>query len=230
MGKFDEYLFHPSSLGELMTPAKSGDGLGETCKGKLMEIWIEETYGRRKDFVNKYMEKGTEMEDDSITLYSLVTGTLYNKNKEKFRNDFLIGTPDIIDGDTVLDVKTSWDIFTFHSVIKKPVNKIYIWQLHGYMDLLKKQNSKLVYCLVDTPLRLIEDAKRKLAWSMGLIDPDINPEYVKQAEQIERNMTFGDIPKEKRYIAFTIPRNEELIKEAHEKLPECRKFLNELTF
>lgn len=234
MGRFDNYKFHPSSLGKIMTSAKSGEGLGETCKAHLLECWIEATYGRKKDITNKYIEKGTLVEEDAITLYSLVTKTFYKKNKETIENEFLIGTPDLFLGPeirkatSIKDIKSSWDIFTFHSVMSKPMNKDYDWQLQGYSDLTGANDLGLVYCLVDTPLHLINDAKRKLQWTMGVIDPDVNHEYIEQCEQIEKNMTFGDIPKEKRYIEFSLKRDNKKIEEAKEKMLACRKFLNEL--
>lgn len=233
---FSTYKFHPSSLGKVMTPAKAkGEALGETCKEALLEIWIEETYGRRKEFVNKYMEKGTLQEEESITLYSIVTKTFYKKNTEQVSNDLLIGTPDLYKGETIMtaeeikDIKTSWDLFTFYKVFGKPVNPIYKWQMQGYMDITGAKESGLVYCLVDTPLHLIEDAKRKLQWAMNIIDPQAHPEFQVQSEQIEKNMTFSlDIPREHRWVEFKIPRSEEMIEDAHEKLPLCRNFMNEL--
>lgn len=233
---FSNHKFHPSKLGEIMTPAKAKDDkLGETCKSALLEIWIEETYGRRKDITNKYMEKGTLQEEESITLYSLGTKTFYKKNTEQVSNDFLIGTPDLYKGETIMtaeeikDIKTSWDLFTYFAVFSKPVNPKYKWQMQGYMDITGAKDSGLVYCLVDTPLHLIEDAKRKLQWAMNVIDPQANPELLKQFDQIEKNMTFSlDIPKEHRWIEFKISRDSEMIDEAHEKLPLCRNFLNEL--
>ena len=233
---FDNYLFHPSALGEIMTDDRSGKNMGETCKKKLLECWIEATYGRTKEFTNKYMEKGTLMEEDSITLYSLVTKKFHKKNLEQIKNGFFIGTPDLYDGkdiyhvEVIKDIKTSWDIFTFYEVLHKPVNKHYIWQLQAYMDLTGAEEAGLVYCLVDTPLHLIDDAKRKLQWAMNVIDPEANPEFQAKCEQIEKNMTFSlDIPKEKRYIEFKIERNDEMIREAHSRIFEARKFMNELS-
>lgn len=232
---FSKYLFHPSSLGELMTPPKAkGELLGETCKSKLLEIWIEETFGRRKEFTNKYMEKGTLQEEESITLYSVETNTFYKKNAETISNSMFVGTPDLYKGSAIMeateikDIKTSWDLFTFYGVIPKPLNKNYKWQLHGYMDLTPARLSGLVYCLVDTPLHLIEDAKRKLQWAMNVIDPDASPELQAQFEQIEKNMTFGDIPARMRWHEFVVPYEQELIDEAYTKLPLCRDFLNSL--
>lgn len=233
---FETYLFHPSSLGDIMTNDRSGKQMGETSKKKILECWIEETYKRKKDISNKYMEKGTLMEEDSITLYSLVTKKFNKKNIEQIRNDFFVGTPDLYDGEDIYhateikDIKTSWDIFTFYENLHKPVNKNYIWQLQAYMDLTGAKEAGLVYCLVDTPLHLIEDAKRKMMWAMNVIDPQANPEALKACEQIEKNMTFSlDIPKEKRYIEFKVKRDQSMIDEAHERVIEARAFMQELS-
>jgi len=136
---FSEHKFHPSSLGKLMTPAKAKDDLlGETCKEALLEIWIEETYGRRKDITNKYMEKGTLQEEDSITLYSLVTKTFYKKNTDQVSNDFLIGTPDLYKGETIMtaeeikDIKTSWDAIGQYYFIRIFLHIFTAWDAKGY--------------------------------------------------------------------------------------------------
>src|SRR5688572_6866159 len=146
---FSNHKFHPSKLGAIMTSAKASEGLGETCKQALLEIWIEETYGRRKDISNKYLEKGTLQEEESITLYSLVTKTFYKKNTEQVSNDLLIGTPDLYKGESIMtateikDIKSSWDLFTFFSVFSKPINKNYRWQMQGYMNITGARDSGL---------------------------------------------------------------------------------------
>lgn len=232
---FDNYNFHPSSLGLIMTDSRTKEPIGETAKAHLLQCWIEETYGRKKDISNKYIEKGLAQEEESITLYSLVTKKFHKKNTETISNDFFIGTPDLYDGNSIkeaeliLDIKTSWDIFTFFATLQKPLNKNYYWQLQAYMDLTGASVSKLVYCLVDTPENLILDEKRKLQWAMGIIDPDANSEYLAKCEQIEKNMRFSDIPKEERYIAFEVKRNDEDIKKAHDRVIECRNYLNKFT-
>jgi superfamily I DNA and/or RNA helicase len=132
---FDNYIFHCSSLGALMTDPRSGSGLSETCKGELLKIWIQAKYGRSKPLENKYVEKGNMVEEDSITLYSRVHKKVYEKNTEYFENRFICGTPDIIDKPKVRDIKSCWDIFTFYSNILKPLDKGYILQVNGYCDL-----------------------------------------------------------------------------------------------
>jgi hypothetical protein len=233
--KFNKHLFHPSDLGRLMTGSRSkNDPLGETCKALLMESWIEITFGRKKDITNKYIEKGLRQEEDSITLYSLVKNKFHKKNTTTIANKFFVGTPDLYDGysirqsDHVIDIKTSWDIFTFFSTLSEPVNRNYYWQMQAYMDLTGAKKATLAYCLVNTPLNLILDQKRKLMWSMGVIDPDSDIEYLKKCELIDRNMIYDDIPKEKRVVTIEIERNELHINEAKEKILLCRKYLNQI--
>lgn len=229
MSLFSDYKFHPSSLGMIMTEAKvKGDLLGETAKAHLMECYVSKKYGRRKDVTNAYIEKGLLAEEDSFDLYTLVKDKLFVKNKETFSNDWFIGTPDLIDGQLVVDIKTSWDIFTFFSVMGKAINKMYYWQLQAYMDLTGCTEAKLVYCLVNTPFKLIEDQKKKLMWTMGVIDPEADEAYIKACEMVEKNSNYDDIPMEERYIEFTVPRDNEAIQKAHSRVEFCRNFLNQL--
>ncbi len=222
---FNEYLFHASSLGKVMTDSRTKEQLGETCKAHLLECYIAEKYGRHKEIKNKYIEKGIAAEEDSLTLYSRVTKKPYFKNKELFKNDFFVGTPDIIEDDKIIDIKTSWDIHTFFAVLHKPINSAYEWQLQAYMDLTGKKHATLVYCLVNTPEHLINDAKRKLSWEMGVIDPDANELYQEACLALEREMIFDDIPIKERYIEFSFEYDEKRILASYEKIKLCRGFL-----
>jgi len=232
MALFDDYKFHPSSLGLIMTNDRSGRGIGETCIKHLVECYVGHAYGREKTIENDFIEKGNLVEEDSITLYSLVTKKFYKKNKEQIENDFLIGTPDLFTGpdirhaDTIKDIKSSWDIFTFFANLPKATNKKYEWQLWGYEDLTGAKDGALVYCLVNTPSQLVEDKKRWLARKMGVIDEDMSPEYQAACEQIDKLSVYDDIPKEKRYFEFEIKRDQEKIEEAHARVKACREIMN----
>jgi hypothetical protein len=234
MESFDKHLFHPSQIGNLMTESRTKEQWGETAKGYLLECWIEKTYGRRKDISNKYMEKGTLAEEDSIDLYSLAKKQYFEKNKDRIANEFFIGTPDLYTGksiteaDMVIDLKTSWDIFTFYSVMLKPINKLYYYQLQAYMDLTGAKEARLVYCLVNTPIHLVEDEKKKTMWKMGIIDPDTDEAYLEACRRIELNAYYDDIPEEDRYIDFIIERNDTDIERMHNRIIEARNFLNQL--
>ena len=215
-----------------MTDSRTKEPLGETCKAHLMECYIEQVYKRRKDFTNKYIERGIACEEDSLTLYSRVMKEFFKKNKQTFSNDFLCGTPDILTTDDVIEIKTSWDIFTFHSVIHKAINKDYFWQVQAYMELAERQRAKLVYCLVDATPEMVEDAKKKLMWQFNTIDRtaiELNPEYTEACAEVDKAMTFGDIPIEERYLQITIDREPEAMRKAHVRIQECREFLTKLT-
>lgn len=231
---FDNYKFHPSSLGLIMTNSRTKDPLGETAKAHLIECYIERIYGRYKDISNKYIEKGLMAEEDSIDLYSLVKKKMFAKNQELIENDYFIGTPDLYEGESIreakiiIDLKTSWNIFTFFTSMVKPLDTKYFWQLQAYMDLTGANKAKLVYCLVNTPLKLVEDEKKKTMWKMGVIDEEADQIYQTACNEIDKNSYYDDIPMEKRYIEFTIERDQEKIDQAHERVMLCREFLNQL--
>src|SRR5687768_9189256 len=117
---FSNTLIRCSSLGKLMTEPKSAadkkaGNLGATAKKHLIEVYVNKVYGRQKDISTKYMEKGLAVEEDSITLYSRITKRMFKKNKERLRNAYIEGEPDIFLGpsiqkaELVVDTKSSWD-------------------------------------------------------------------------------------------------------------------------
>lgn len=226
---FDNYLFRASCIGKIMTDSRTKDPLGETAKKYLMQLWIEESYGRKKEFTNRYVEKGLATEEDGITLYSLVKGDLFNKNKQTFANEFVCGTPDIINEDEIVDIKSSWDIHTFHETLLSGINKIYFYQLQTYMALTEKKKARLAYVLVDAPDFLVNREKDYLARNMGLIDRDANKDYLEACEEIEKSMLFGDIDREKRYIEFTINYDQSVMDKVYERVKLCRGFLNAIS-
>lgn len=231
---FDDYKFHPSSLGLIMTDSRTKDDMGETCKAHLLECFIEKKYGRTKDVTNKFIEKGLLAEEDSIDLYTLVKDKLFIKNTDQLQNDFFVGTPDLFEGETIqtasviIDLKTSWNIFTFFQCMHKAIDKKYFWQLQAYMDMTGAKEGRLVYCLVNTPFKLVEDEKKKLTWTMGVIDTEADEAYIEACKRIDLNSNYDDIPIEEKYVEFIIPRDDEAIEKAHERVKFCRTFLNKL--
>lgn len=223
---FSNYKFHCSSLGKIMTESRTKEPLGETCKKHLLECYLYAKYGRRKMIENKYIEKGNLAEEDAITLYSLVTNTMYVKNTEIFENDFIVGIPDIIHKGKVKDIKNAWSIHTFFENMVTALNKDYVYQVNGYMALTESAEGSIVYTLVNTPDILIEQEKSKLRYKMGLIDPEANEVYLQAAAEIDRNCIFDDIPKEDRYMEFIVPVVD--MDKIYSRVMECRTFLNQL--
>ena len=214
-----------SAIGKIMTSPKSkGEVLSQTTKTYLQELAIEETFNIRKEFSSRYTDKGNEVEDLSIALCNdvLDIGFIY-KNEEHFTNDWITGTPDVNTSEILLDVKSSYDATTFPFFDTKLVNKSYFYQMHGYMWLTGKEESLLCYCLIDTPLQIVEDEIRREHWKANLIEESLDLRAFVQAKH-----TFGHIPKEKRLKVFKIAKDEQVIEEIKTRIEQCREYYNEL--
>jgi hypothetical protein len=231
---FSKTLFRCSSLGHLMVePRSKKEGLSETCKNHLTDVFVSNKYNRQTDIQNKFIQKGLMVEEDSITLYSRINKSFFKKNEEPLSNEFIKGTPDLYIGENInsssviIDIKSSWDIFTFYRNHNKEINNLYYWQLQGYMALTGAEEARLAYCLVDTPDVLVNDEKRKLLWQMGVASED-NPDFIEACIELDKLRKYGDIPIEERLIEFKIERNDDDITRLYERIASCRTFLNDL--
>lgn len=229
-------LFRCSSLGYIMTePKRKADVLSETCKGHLADLFISAKYGRKSDITSRYLEKGLAVEEDSLTLYSRVKRKLYVKNEERFTNNYISGTPDIIlvDGampTEIIDIKSSWDIHSFYRAKSKSLSDMYYWQLMGYMALTGATVGRIAYCLVNTPERFIEAEKRSLWYKMGQPSGD-NQEWIEASQEIDRNMVYDDIPmKERVYDEFVVTADEDEIERIYKRVADCREWMNKNLF
>lgn len=213
-----------SAIGKIMTaPRAKSETLSETCKTYLKEWVIEQLFNRKKEFSNKYTEKGLIVEDNSLDFIGeqLGLGLLF-KNEKYFENDFITGTPDVILPDLVIDAKNSWDVFTFPYFETEIPNKDYYWQAQGYMALTGKSKFKLVYVLSDTPYNLIDRECNSYCYKNG-IEPD-----VEIYNEFAAKMTYSDVPNEMKIKSFEIERNDADILAIKEKVKECRLFINQL--
>jgi hypothetical protein len=153
----------------------------------------------------------------------------------------------VISDSLIVDVKSSFDIFTFSAAKYGKINKDYYWQLQGYMWLTGVENAELSYCLCNTPAEIILDEKKKLAWKMRCIDNE-SDEYIRECKYIERNSIYDmalfqyenpyfdfhsnpddwefDIPASERVHTFTVPFDKSAIIEIIDKVSECRKFMD----
>jgi hypothetical protein len=222
----DNIKFRCSSLGAIMTEARTKSGqLSETCKSELIKVFINEKYGRSKNIQNKYLEKGITQEEESITLYSKFKKNYYVNNKARMSNDFITGEWDILKNEIVTDIKTSWDIFSFFKAKNEPLNKDYFFQLQGYMSLTGAKSATLAYCLVNTPLNLIEQEKKSLWYKLNC--PDLEAyDYLKGCEEIDRLSIYEDIPVNERVFEIEIERDEEIIQAINKRALECREWMN----
>ena len=230
--QWNETHIRASSVGYLMTePVTKADKeaglLSKTAQKHLLDVYIAEKYGRKKDIQTKQMKKGIEVEQESIDLLSMYLKMPFNKNEQRFTNDFISGSPDIIDNDRIIDIKSSYDLWTFIGNIPDKLDNLYYWQMQSYMWLTGTKSAVIAYCLVNTPENIIEQEKYYLLKKMDVATEE-NPEYVKEAMKIEFNMSFDDIAMEERILMFHVSRNEDDILRIQQKVEKAREFLREL--
>lgn len=208
-----------SGISQIMTNSRSKTGLSETTKNYLKSWVIENKYNRKQEIYSDYLKKGIQCEEEGFTLACKVLKLGFvQKNQESFENNFLTGTPDLIFKDTIIDIKNSWNLFTFPFFDTDAGNNYY-WQMQGYMALTGLDKAKVVFCLVNTPENLILNEAYKIANKRGM--------DVQDTEQEARQLhTFDDIPETDRIKVFDIYRNEDDIQAIYNRVAECREFIN----
>lgn len=151
--------FRCSSIGKLMTEprSKSEGPLSVGAKTYIRELAAQEIFGVDFQISSKAIEKGIEVEEDSIQLLNRVRGLALKKNSERRSNDFITGECDLFDNQSKRghDIKSSWSIQTFPILVADCEDKLYEWQMRGYMALWDAEEWEVNYCLVNTPDRLI---------------------------------------------------------------------------
>ena len=151
--------FRCSSIGKLMTAPKSkAEGpLSVGAKTYIRQLAAQEILGIDFEVSSKAMEKGIVCEQESINLLNSVRGLSLVKNTERKTNDYLTGECDLFDASKKRghDIKTSWSAATFPILSIDCEDKLYEWQMRGYMMLWDADEWEVNYCLVDTPETLI---------------------------------------------------------------------------
>jgi hypothetical protein len=247
-------LIRSHQTGDIMSGVKKGWSVEDslTCKRTLVKIFRRIKYNRDLSKSNKYTEKGITCEEDGITLYSRVKKKMFKKNTERLTNDFFSGELDLFEGKSIReaeethDIKCSWSLDTFPSLLDTP-DYDYVCQGQSYLDLTGAKRHTIAYCLVNATPKLIDDAKRKKSYELGVIDTETE-EYISACKEIEKDMIFDmelfkkqnphydlhtpmkewiyDIPMEERVITFTIERDEELIKSIKTRITNCRAWID----
>ena len=197
-----KFKIRASAAGKLMTkPRSKSEFLSKTTKSYLEEWTKEQIYGVRKNIQSKYLTKGNQVEDDAIMYASAEKGWLFaEKNEEYFEDEYFCGTPDVILEDKIIDIKSSWDCFSFPLFYNGIPNKDYYYQLQTYMHLTQKDKAQLVYVLMNTPEELT----------------------------LEESHDYSEIESKYRIKSFDIDYDEEVIYELQHKVIESREYIEQL--
>lgn len=244
--KVTQLCFKVQQLEQTKDEVQLSEGAQTHCVDKFTS-WY---YDRREDAYGKALDKGTRVEEDSITLVSILDKKPYWKNEERFTNEHIAGTPDLLIkvGERITevdDIKSSYDIFTFMRAKNDELKDLYYWQLQGYFALTGALKGRIRYCLVNAPADTIEAEKRTLFYRGGYSVTDT--EYIEKCIQIERNMIYDmglfrkqnpdyalqtdlstwvyDIPAVQRLHTFEVERNEEDINLIYRKVEKAREFI-----
>lgn len=202
-----EIKFRCSSIGKLMTePKTQKEGpLSVGARTYIRELAAQEIFG--VDFVvtSKAMEKGLICEEDAIQLVNRVRGLNLEKNTERRANEFITGECDMFDAgrNRGHDIKCSWSVATFPISEVDCVDKLYEWQMRGYMALWDADEWEVNYALVDTPDKLIG--------------------YEPLAMHV-----VGHIPENMRLTTWTVTRDMEKEKAMFEKVKHARAYYAEV--
>ncbi|MDH2051195.1 hypothetical protein [Achromobacter marplatensis] len=154
--------FRCSSIGKLMAnptaaAIKAGEVLSVGAKTYIRELAQQEILGVDFEFSGKEIQKGLEVEDQSIALLNRVRGLSLVKNAERRTNEWLTGECDLYHAERRRghDLKSSWSAKTFPGWLVDAIDSGYEWQMRGYMMLWDADQWEVNYALVDTPERLI---------------------------------------------------------------------------
>lgn len=206
--------------------------LSETCKSYLIQSYVLSKYGRVREIQTKQMIKGTISENESIQLFAALEKRPFEKNTYRLSNGYISGTPDLYDGETIIDsneiidIKSCWDIFTFLSNVDNPENDLYYWQIQGYLALTGATIGTIAYCLVNTPDSLIEGEKYNLLKRLDVATEEAS-EFKAEYAKLIANRRFDDIPMEERLLTISYERNDDDIAKMYQKVEKCREFLSE---
>jgi len=221
-------LFRASRIGMLMSdPRSKKEIISETAKAYLVEVFVEKKYGREKDLQNKYLEKGITMEGAAVALYNSVNFKELRKNELRISNEYIIGTPDLFEGNIlteakrIIDLKCSFDIFTFFKAKFSPINKMYYWQMQAYMALTGAKTATLAYCLVNTPDKILLQEIKRQQWE-ALSEGELSKEL---RDSIIRLSRYDDIPETDRLYEIDIPRDDAAIEVMYQRVQDARLWI-----
>ena len=198
------FKIRASAAGQIMTnPQKKTDLISKTTITYVYN-WIKESiYGVRKEVKSKYLNKGITLEDEAIdSAITWLDLPFVLKNEQYFEDDYFCGTPDLILEDEILDIKNSWDCFTFPLFENEIPTKDYFYQLQVYMHLTGKRKARLVYVLLNTP----ED----LTW--------------------ETQNDYSSLDKKYRIKTFSIEYDESVIEDLKQRVINIREFIKTIKF
>lgn len=189
----NKFKIRPSQLGKIMTNSKTKGELSKTAQTYLIEWYADE----HEEISSKYITKGLMQEDNAIDFMATTLNYgIAEKNVNIYSNDWCVGTPDVIIGDTVIDLKCAWSTKTLLDSATA-LNTDYEWQLRAYKMITGCTKSILFYALMDTPAEANYGVK----------------------------VSYEHLPISHRWVAYQFKRDEAKEQMIIDRVEECRKWL-----
>jgi len=195
---FTKWMARPSELGNILTST----GKPSKAMAHFRDKYTEFTRDAKKEIASKYFEKGNLTEQAGIGMINRLfyPDRFIRKNTETKSNGLIKGTCDLFLTDSVWDVKSAWDWFTFN---KSELTHIYEWQVKAYCWLWGVKKGYLAYCLNNLPMSMLEDEYRKLFYNGKYLDHD-QPEYLQACEELKTRNTYDHVPEIERVRVWEI--------------------------
>lgn len=192
--------------------------LSETCKTYLKKWVIEQITKKRVGFKSKQTDKGNAVEDDAITYASIYIPEMgfSIKNEKHFRNEWINGTPDVIEQNFLPDIKSSYTHLTFPLFDNELPEKDYYWQVMGYMALTGIKKGAVLYVLMNMPEDMIEREARYQLGQMFTVD-----DY----EAFAANYRYDDLPEWMRIKRFDVEFDEAQVQAIYTRVEQCREYI-----
>ena len=198
-----EFKVRASSAGKIATdPRAKKDLLSQTTITYVQDWLKEQIYGIKNDFSSKYTEKGNMLEDEAIDKsIEWLDLPFILKNELPLSSEYFTGTPGLILEDEVIDIKCSWDAFTFPLFETELPNKDYFYQVQIYMHLTGKKKARVVYLLLNTPDEVA-------SW--------------------ETKFNYDSIPMDKRIKSFDVAYDADVIEKLQNRVKDIREYIKSL--
>jgi hypothetical protein len=185
----------PALLNHFRQGGKAGFKVSKGMKTQIEILFYQKKFDFRKNFTNKFVQKGHICEASSINdIVKFLDLPIAVKNEKHFRNKWITGTPDVDFSKLKfqIDMKNVYypeGLDTFDDV----VDYGYEMQMHGYNWLLKIKDAFVIKILKNPPEEILEKEIWIHAKQNGLDRPtDESREYVRELMDYEGKQPLKD--------------------------------------
>lgn len=160
-----------SEMGQAMTPARGGKGMGTTSEKCFINSFVRQVYEKHEDTSNVFCEKGEMLEPESIVFLSeLLDMELKKYDGPTLENEYTTGNPDIVIGEIgnaeqVRDVKNSYSVHTHLRKKSDGLDSANEWQVKDYCWLTGCRTGTVDHFILNSPDKIILKVLLKLSYS-----------------------------------------------------------------